>query len=100
MNKIDMCDYSVAYICDRDKCDICPGEGCRHTTDIDHALNFKKVEDEKYMEHDLYRNINFDRNVANAISTFVGTYPDHVDELYDAIYRVMIYLETSIWCGK
>lgn len=47
-----MCDYSVAYICDRDKCDICPGEECRHTTDIDHALNFKKVADKKYMEHD------------------------------------------------
>ena len=33
----------VAYLCDRQKCEACSYPTCQHTTDIDHAVNFKRV---------------------------------------------------------
>lgn len=33
----------VLYICDREKCDKC-FSNCDHTTDINHAANFKKID--------------------------------------------------------
>lgn len=39
------------YICDRTKCgDICPGTECKHTSDVAHAKNFVKGEDNSYWE--------------------------------------------------
>lgn len=100
MNNFDMCDPSIVYICDGAKCDVCSNKQCKYTADIDHALNFKKMENEKYIERDSYKDDIFDKDLTNAISAFINKYPDHIDELYDAIYRVLIYLETSIWCDK
>ena len=48
MNKI-----KVAYLCDRKACDGCsimPNLLCDHTLDIRHAVNFKKLDDEHYIE--------------------------------------------------
>lgn len=39
----------VVYICDRKACKKCHPE-CMHTSNIDHAVNFKKVSDGKWME--------------------------------------------------
>lgn len=39
----------IVFICDRQKCEVCHDE-CRHTKDINHAVNFAKVTDDKYME--------------------------------------------------
>lgn len=39
----------VFYICDREKCEKC-FSGCKHTTDITHAINFEKWFDGKYIE--------------------------------------------------
>ena len=112
MNKIDIHGCLIAYVCDQDKCDICHGgdNHCKHTTDIDHALNFKKVDDGKYIENEekevenlakFYKVVvGFDKKLGDAISSFISMYPEYTDELYDAIYRVLLYLETSIWCGK
>lgn len=33
----------ILYICDRRKCNNCSME-CRHTTDIEHAVNFKNID--------------------------------------------------------
>ena len=38
----------ILYICDRRKCSNCSME-CTHTTDIEHAVNFKNI-DGYYME--------------------------------------------------
>lgn len=38
----------ILYICDRRKCNNCSME-CTHTTDIEHAVNFKNIDD-YYME--------------------------------------------------
>lgn len=35
-----MSELQVLYICDRIKCENCH-ENCKHTTDIEHAKNFK-----------------------------------------------------------
>lgn len=46
----------IAYKCDKKKCDHCSSNewSCRHTTDISHAVNFKRIsleeDDEFYME--------------------------------------------------
>lgn len=41
----------VAYICDRRYCPKgCLNPDCRHTKDITHAKNFKKVDENKWME--------------------------------------------------
>ena len=43
----------VAYLCDHKACDGCsimPNSVCNNTTDIRHAVNFKKLDDEHYIE--------------------------------------------------
>jgi len=47
----------VLYICDQTKCENCSAsEGmCHHTTDIDHAANFLKQDNDIYMEIELLR---------------------------------------------
>lgn len=41
----------VAYICDREACgDNCSFPTCCHITEIEHAKNFKRLSDEKYIE--------------------------------------------------
>ena len=41
----------IAYECDKDECENgCNNQDCFHTTDIDHAVNFNKLCDGKYME--------------------------------------------------
>lgn len=40
----------VLYICDRMRCNPCNNELCRHTTDIDHAVNFQKDNVGNYWE--------------------------------------------------
>lgn len=37
-----MINIDVIYICDRKKCEHCSYPKCKHTTDINHAANFKK----------------------------------------------------------
>ena len=37
-----MSDIDILYICDRKACKICCNPECHHTTDINHAYNFKK----------------------------------------------------------
>lgn len=45
---------NVLYLCDKKGCcglNDCPGDGyCEHTTDIEHAVNFEKMDDESYWE--------------------------------------------------
>lgn len=41
--------FQVAYLCDRKKCEVCHEE-CRHTLDIRHAVNFRRVHADKYIE--------------------------------------------------
>lgn len=41
----------IAYICDRKRCEYCD-EICNHTTDIEHAVNFRKVEDGVWFERE------------------------------------------------
>ena len=44
-------DNKILYLCDRKQCDCChEGHTCSHTTDIEHAKNFKKVYEGLYME--------------------------------------------------
>lgn len=35
--------YSVAYICDRKRCERCSWPQCKHTIDVQHAVNFHRV---------------------------------------------------------
>lgn len=48
----------VAYICDKKACaGGCPCQSdsdypCRHTSDIEHAVNFMQVSDDQYFERD------------------------------------------------
>lgn len=44
--------FQVAYLCDREKCEVCHEE-CKHTLDIRHAVNFKKVDEDKYIEKEV-----------------------------------------------
>lgn len=39
----------VYYLCDRKACDLC-GNNCEHTSDIKHAVNFKKNESGDFFE--------------------------------------------------
>ena len=39
----------IAYICDRKKCKNC-SDICNHTTDINHAVNFKEEAADVWME--------------------------------------------------
>lgn len=42
---------NIAYLCDGKACEKgCPGTECHHTFDIDHAKNFEKLQDGRYME--------------------------------------------------
>ena len=41
---------NIAYICDRRACIDCTNDDCTHTTNIDHAKNFIKGKDGKYIE--------------------------------------------------
>lgn len=46
---------TVAYLCDREKCgEKCSAEEgiCKHTFDIRHAKNFKKISDDVFVEGD------------------------------------------------
>ena len=40
----------VAYLCDQKYCESCENPDCKHTLDITHAVNFEKIEGNKYME--------------------------------------------------
>ena len=40
----------IAYLCDRHECEFCDNPECDHTDNIDHAVNFKKVGPDIYME--------------------------------------------------
>ena len=40
----------IAYLCDRHECEFCDNPECDHTENIDHAVNFKKVGPDIYME--------------------------------------------------
>lgn len=42
----------TAYICDRKRCKQCSAPVCTMTTDIEHAVNFKRVDD--YDGHEYY----------------------------------------------
>lgn len=43
-------DRIIVYACDGEACsEDCPAE-CAHTTDIDHAKNFRKIAENKYAE--------------------------------------------------
>lgn len=35
---------TVLYLCDRQKCKVCHYDVCHHTTDVSHAVNFKKLD--------------------------------------------------------
>ena len=49
----------IAYLCDKTKCESAcsndPDYPCRHTSDIDHAVNFRKVGDGVYEEIDVFK---------------------------------------------
>ena len=40
----------IVYLCDRHECEFCGNPECDHTVNIDHAVNFKKVAPDIYME--------------------------------------------------
>lgn len=40
-----MSDTKIVYICDGSRCSVCNMDMCMHTTDIEHAKNFQKLED-------------------------------------------------------
>lgn len=41
---------NIAYICDRKACEYCDGLDCHHTFEIEHAVNFKKLDEARYIE--------------------------------------------------
>lgn len=44
----------IAYICDKKACgEKCPSHICNHTHDIEHAKNFKRFSEGKYIEIDM-----------------------------------------------
>ena len=47
----------VLYICNREKCENCTAsEGmCQHTSDVEYAANFVKIDDDVYMETEVAR---------------------------------------------
>ena len=52
VKRCDQCDKTatpdILYICDRKCCgDTCPNSDCRHTTDINHAVNFVEYEGDR-----------------------------------------------------
>ena len=40
----------VLYLCDRKACKVCKPEQCRHTTDVNHAVNFRFSDSRAYVE--------------------------------------------------
>ena len=38
-----MSDKKIVYICDGSRCNVCNMDMCMHTTDIEHAENFRRV---------------------------------------------------------
>ena len=40
----------VLYLCDRKACKVCKPEQCRHTTDMNHAVNFRFSYGRAYVE--------------------------------------------------
>ena len=40
----------VLYLCDRKACKVCKPEQCRHTTDVNHAVNFRFSYGRAYVE--------------------------------------------------
>ena len=51
MNKTEISSKVVFYLCDKKKCERC-SKDCKHTTDIKHAKNFKKLRDGVYYEEE------------------------------------------------
>lgn len=47
----------VLYICNREKCEHCTAsEGmCQHTSDVEYAANFVKIDNDVYMETEVAR---------------------------------------------
>lgn len=43
-------DRIIVYACDGEACGEDCHDGCAHTTDIDHAKNFRKIAENKYAE--------------------------------------------------
>lgn len=43
---------NVAYLCDMSRCEDCSFPLCRHTTDIEHAKDFKRAHGGKYIQVD------------------------------------------------
>lgn len=42
---------NIAYVCDRKACgENCVFPKCQHTEDINHALNFEKIDENKFIE--------------------------------------------------
>ena len=48
----------VAYLCDRLACSDCSGDDCHHTTDINHAVNFRSING-LFIEKSEYDNIDY-----------------------------------------
>lgn len=40
----------VLYLCDQKACNVCNPGLCRHTTDVNHAVNFRFSYDRVYVE--------------------------------------------------
>ena len=43
-------DVKVLYLCDKKACKLCSIIGCKHTSDVLHAINFEKGPDGNYWE--------------------------------------------------
>lgn len=41
---------NVAYICDKKACEWCDDILCNHTFDIEHAVNFRRLDEDRYIE--------------------------------------------------
>lgn len=43
-------EFKVAYLCDKKSCAKCDNPDCQHTLNIEHAKNFERLDDGRYME--------------------------------------------------
>ena len=58
----------ILYLCDEQQCSNCSQTPCHHTMDINHAKNFKKIADGKYMEQvDAIRRLNDENKVQREV---------------------------------
>lgn len=102
---------TVAYECDRKACSVCSYPTCRHTTDIEHAKNFKCFPCEngkKYLEeHSVENNLEGDNTMENLKQQLVeaearmnnltqnlAAAEDECARLQDAIKEAEAYQET------